>query len=44
MLLEADAGVWVVYSEDLESLSLALHQEFLDNYSPVDKIASNYLE
>ena len=44
MLLEADAGVWVVYSEDLESLSLALHQDFIDNYSPVDKIASNYLE
>ncbi len=44
MFLEADAGVWVVYTADLESLYLVSHDDFLNNYTPVDKIASNYLE
>ncbi len=44
MFLEADAGVWVVYTSDLESLYLVSHDDFLNNYTPEDKIASNYLE
>lgn len=44
MFLEIDAGFWVVYTEDLESLFQVSHEDFLANYAPDDKIASNYLE
>lgn len=44
MFLEVDPGMWVVYLKDSQSLDLSHHQDFLLNYSPVDKIASNYLE
>lgn len=44
MFLEADAGVWVVYAIKQDSLNLVSHEDFITNYSPQDKIASNYLE
>jgi len=44
MFLEADPGVWVVYTEDLESLFLVSHEDFIANYAPTDKISTNYLE
>ncbi len=44
MFLEVDAGMWVVFTQETESIDLTFHEDFLDNYSPVDKIASNYLE
>ena len=44
MYLEAEDGVWVVYTSDGESLFLISHEDFLENYMPQDKKASNYLE
>ena len=44
MFLEVDAGMWVVFTQETESIDLTFHEDFLANYSPVDKIASNYLE
>ena len=44
MFLEADPGVWVVYTEDLESLFLVTQEDFIDNYVAENKKASNYLE
>jgi hypothetical protein len=44
MYLEAEDGVWVVYTSDEESLFLVSHEDFLINYAPQDKKASNYLD
>ena len=44
MFLEVDSGMWVVFTQETESIDLTFHEDFLANYSPVDKIASNYLE
>jgi len=44
MYLEAEDGVWVVYTSDEESLFLVSHEDFLVNYAPQDKKASNYLD
>lgn len=44
MFLEVDAGMWVVFTDETESIDLALHEDFLANYTPVNKIASNYFE
>lgn len=44
MFLEVDSGMWVVFTQETESIDLTFHEDFLANYSPADKIASNYLE
>jgi hypothetical protein len=44
MYLEVDSGMWVIYSEDTDSIDMILHEDFIVNYNPVDKIATNYLE
>jgi hypothetical protein len=44
MYLEVDFGMWVIYSEDTDSIDMILHEDFIVNYNPVDKIATNYLE
>jgi len=44
MFLEVDPGMWVVYTEETENIDLTFHQDFIANYNPVDKIASNYME
>jgi len=44
MFLEVDAGMWVVFTDETESIDLAFHEDFLANYNPVNKISSNYLE
>ena len=42
--LEVDSGMWVIYSEDTDNIDMIFHEDFLANYNPVDKIATNYLE
>lgn len=44
MFLEVDAGMWIVFTDETESIDLAFHEDFIANFSPVNKIASNYLE
>jgi hypothetical protein len=44
MYLEVDSGMWVIYSEDTDSIDMILPEDFIVNYNPVDKIATNYLE
>ncbi len=44
MYLEVDPGNWVVYTNDLISLYLVSHEDFIINYVPDNKFASNYLE
>ena len=44
MYLEVDPGNWVVYTNDLISLYLVSHEDFIVNYVPSEKFSSNYLE
>lgn len=44
MFLEVDAGMWVVFTDETESIDLAFHEDFIANYNPLNKISSNYLE
>lgn len=40
--LEVDSGHWAIYEN--ETIDLFHHENFLDNFKPVDKLANNYLE
>lgn len=40
--LEVDAEFWAIYHE--ENISLISHEDFLNNYMPLDRVANNYIE
>ena len=42
MSLEVDAEHWATYEN--ENIALFHHDQFIDNFQPLDKTASNYLE
>jgi hypothetical protein len=42
MSLEVDAGYWATCEND--NLALFHHEEFLNIFVPVDKVANNYIE
>jgi protein tyrosine/serine phosphatase len=42
MSLEVDAGNWATFEND--NLALYKHDQFLEIFNPVDRVAKNYLE
>jgi hypothetical protein len=42
MNLEVDAEFWAIYF--LDNISLLSHEDFLNNYQPLDRVANNYIE